>query len=61
MPESSIEKYRSKLPDVLLGYWRDEGWCSYAGGLLWIVNPEPFKVMLDMWLQSSCRFVVCLR
>jgi hypothetical protein len=53
VPNSSIEKYRSILPDALLGYWREEGWCSFADGLFWIVNPEPFKATLDSWLQGS--------
>ncbi len=53
VPEASIDKYRSILPDVLLGYWREEGWCSYADGLFWIVNPEPYKATLDSWLQGS--------
>ncbi|HIQ45318.1 MAG TPA: DUF1851 domain-containing protein [Pseudomonas oleovorans] len=53
VPNSSIEKYRSILPESLLGYWREEGWCSYADGLFWIVNPEPYKATLDSWLQGS--------
>lgn len=53
VPNSSIDKYRSILPDSLLGYWREEGWCSYADGLFWIVNPEPYKATLDTWLQGS--------
>ena len=53
VPEASIDKYRSILPDALLGYWREEGWCSYADGLFWIVNPEPYKAALDTWLQGS--------
>ena len=53
VPESSIDKYRSVLPDALLGYWREEGWCSYANGLFWIVDPEPYKATLDIWLQGS--------
>lgn len=53
VPESSIDKYRSVLPDALLGYWREEGWCSYANGLFWIVDPEPYKAALDIWLQGS--------
>lgn len=53
VPSSSVEKYRSILPDSLLGYWREEGWCSYADGLFWIVNPDLYKAALDSWLQRS--------
>ena len=34
VPASSIEKWRGKLPDQLLTYWKEEGWCGYANGLL---------------------------
>ncbi len=53
VPKSSIDKYRSILPNALLGYWQNEGWCSYADGLFWIVDPEPYKATLDRWLQGS--------
>ncbi|PZW49453.1 GAD-like domain-containing protein [Pseudomonas sp. URMO17WK12:I2] len=53
VPGSSVEKYRSRLPGSLLGYWREEGWCSYADGLFWIVNPDSYKATLDSWLQGS--------
>lgn len=53
VPSSSVEKYRSILPGSLLGYWREEGWCSYADGLFWIVNPDSYKPTLDSWLQGS--------
>ncbi len=53
VPESSIEKYRSRLPDALLRYWQEEGWSSYADGLFWIVDPEPYREILDMWLHGT--------
>lgn len=53
VPQSSIEKYRARLPDALLRYWQEEGWCSYADGLFWIVDPEPHQEILDMWLHGT--------
>ncbi|MCS4285227.1 hypothetical protein M2396_003528 [Pseudomonas sp. BIGb0278] len=53
VPAASIDKYQSKLPPALLGYWREEGWCSFADGLFWIVDPDAYKATLDMWLQGS--------
>ena len=53
VPAASIDKYQSKLPAALLGYWREDGWCSYADGLFWIVDPDAYKATLDMWLQGS--------
>ncbi|MFZ4216112.1 GAD-like domain-containing protein, partial [Pantoea endophytica] len=53
VPGSSIDMYRSILPGALLGYWLNEGWCSCADGLFWIVDPAPYKAVLDSWLQGS--------
>lgn len=53
VPAASIDKYQSKLPPALLGYWREEGWCSFADGLFWIVDPDAYKATLDKWLQGS--------
>jgi hypothetical protein len=53
VPQSSIEKYRFKLPDALLKYWQEEGWCSYAQGLFWIVDPDVHKETLDMMLLGT--------
>ncbi|MEY0067573.1 GAD-like domain-containing protein [Providencia rettgeri] len=27
-----IEKWKGKLPELLLNYWRNEGWSSYYNG-----------------------------
>lgn len=29
VPVSTIEHYRGRLPDRLLAYWREHGWCGY--------------------------------
>lgn len=52
-PVSSIEKYRSKLPDALLSVWQSEGWSAYADGLFWIVDPDQYTAMLKQWLSGS--------
>ena len=49
----SIEKYQGKLPDLLIEEWNEVGWCSYAEGLLWIVNPEDFQDVLKEWIINS--------
>ena len=52
-PEAAIEKWRWKLPDRLLTYWALEGWCGYANGLVWLVNPEEYEDLVDEWLDGS--------
>jgi hypothetical protein len=53
VPEEAIVKWREKLPDQLLTYWKDEGWCGYANGLFWIVNPEDYEDLVDEWLENT--------
>ncbi len=53
VPESSIERYRGKLPDQLLTYWEEHGWCGYGDGLFWTVNPEEYESVLEAWLNET--------
>jgi hypothetical protein len=53
VPTSAIEKWRGKLPDQLLEYWKEEGWCGYANGLFWIVNPDEYEDIVDEWLDGT--------
>lgn len=52
-PPETIERYRGKLPDQLLHYWATEGWCAYADGLLWTVDPGDYEEIVDAWLQDT--------
>jgi len=52
-PIEAIKKWRGKLPDKLLEYWLDEGWCGYANGLFWIVNPQDYEDIADEWLENT--------
>jgi hypothetical protein len=53
VPAACIEKWRGKLPDQLLTYWQEEGWCGYADGLFWTVNPDDYEDIVDEWLEDS--------
>jgi hypothetical protein len=53
VPTKDIEKWRGKLPEQLLAYWAEEGWCSYANGLLWTVDPEDYEDLVDEWLTDT--------
>ncbi|WP_322403611.1 GAD-like domain-containing protein [Massilia luteola] len=53
VPASSIEKWRDKLPDQLLTYWKNEGWCGYANGLFWTVDPDEYEDLIDEWLEDT--------
>lgn len=53
VPTSSIERYRGKLPDQLLDYWQKHGWCGYAEGLFWTVNPQEYEPVLEAWIGET--------
>ncbi|MBI6702730.1 GAD-like domain-containing protein [Pseudomonas viridiflava] len=53
VPASSIERYKNKLPDRLLEYWRSYGWCGYADGIFWTVNPQDYEPLLEKWLAHT--------
>ena len=53
VPPSSIERYRGKLPDQLLAYWEEHGWCGYADGLFWTVNPQEYEPTLEAWIGNT--------
>lgn len=53
VPPEKIEKFRGKLPDQLLTYWREYGWCGYADGLFWTVDPDEWEDELDAWIGDT--------
>lgn len=53
VPPSSIERYRGKLPDRLLHYWQESGWCGYADGLFWTVDPHEYEPVLEAWIGET--------
>jgi hypothetical protein len=46
----AVERYRGRLPDDLLELWREVGWGAFAGGFLWLVDPEQLADPLEEWL-----------
>jgi hypothetical protein len=53
VPAESIERWSGRLPDQLLTYWQQEGWCGYANGLLWTVDPDDYEDLIDEWLEDT--------
>ncbi|RMN25284.1 hypothetical protein ALQ62_00563 [Pseudomonas coronafaciens pv. zizaniae] len=52
-PQSSIDRYEKKLPAQLLEYWKEYGWCGYADGIFWTVNPQEYETILSHWLSET--------
>ncbi|WDY56098.1 GAD-like domain-containing protein [Pseudomonas sp. PSKL.D1] len=53
VPPTSVERYQGLLPDLLLDYWKEHGWCGYGDGIFWLVNPQEYEGVLASWLISS--------
>lgn len=49
----SIERWRGRLPDQLLTYWQQEGWCGYGDGLFWTVDPDDYEDIIEEWLEDT--------
>ncbi|HGF4018604.1 MULTISPECIES: GAD-like domain-containing protein [Burkholderia cepacia complex] len=53
VPVEKIEKFRGKLPNKLLDYWQEYGWCGYGKGLLWTVDPDEWEDELEAWIGET--------
>lgn len=53
VPSDKIEKFRGKLPNKLLEYWQEYGWCGYAKGLFWTVDPDEWEGVLEAWIGDT--------
>ena len=53
VPPEVIAKFKGKLPDQLLSYWRQHGWSGYGNGLFWLVNPDEYEPALEAWIGDT--------
>ncbi|WDY59601.1 GAD-like domain-containing protein [Pseudomonas sp. PSKL.D1] len=53
VPPSAVEHYQGKLPNQLLEYWKEHGWCGYGGGLFWLVDPREYEGVVDAWVGGN--------
>ena len=61
VPDDVVESYRGRLPDDLLAEWQATGWCSYADGFLWLVDPGLYDGVLEQWLPDAAPYLVFMR
>ena len=45
--------YQDKLPERLLEYWTEYGFCGWGDGIFWFVNPQDYHDILQTWLQNT--------
>jgi hypothetical protein len=51
--EESLKKFKGKLPDRLLEFWRQYGFCGFKDGLFWITNPDDYEAALEAWFDDT--------
>ena len=52
-PEKLIGEYMGKVPETLISYWKEYGWCGYNNGIFWTVNPDKYKRVVSEWLSDT--------
>lgn len=52
-PSGIIEKYRGKIADKLLEYWEIEGFRAYGESIVWTVNPDDYREVVDLYLKDT--------
>lgn len=48
-----IDKYFGKVPDELLELWKENGFGKYNDGLIEIINPDDYNIVLGTWLGKE--------
>jgi len=51
--QETFEFFKGKLPERLLEYWQEYGFCGWGDGILWLVNPEDYHDILQTWLEDT--------
>ena len=51
--QATLNYYQDKLPNRLLFYWQQFGFCRFKKGLFWIVNPADYEDELALWLGED--------
>lgn len=51
--QATLNYYQGKLPNRLLFYWQQFGFCRFKQGLFWIVNPADYEDELALWLGED--------
>lgn len=53
LDEETILLYQNRLPERLLGYWKEYGFSGFGEGLFWMVNPSEYQDILEKWLKQT--------
>ncbi|WP_339140841.1 GAD-like domain-containing protein [Pseudoalteromonas galatheae] len=51
--DEQTQYYQGTLPNNLLEYWKEYGFCGWGKGRLWMVNPKDYQAILTEWLRGT--------
>ena len=51
--QQELSFYEGKLPQRLLEYWQEYGFCGWGDGNFWTVNPAEYHEVLQAWLEGT--------
>lgn len=51
--QQELSFYENKLPQRLLEYWQEYGFCGWGEGIFWTVNPAEYHDVLQAWLEGT--------
>ena len=49
----TLNFFDRKLPERLLEYWQEYGFCGWGEGIFWTVNPNDYTEILEEWLSGT--------
>jgi hypothetical protein len=55
-PET-VQRYDKRLPQELLDFLGEHGFCGWAQGLIWFVDPDEFQDVMSEWLPDDKQSV----
>ncbi|HEV7994558.1 MAG TPA: GAD-like domain-containing protein [Gemmatimonadaceae bacterium] len=51
-PPELVQKYRGRLPEILVETWERFGFQEFSDGFLWSVNPDEFRDVISEFLYD---------
>ena len=56
-----LEKYKDRLPKLMLDIWEDYGLTSHGSGEIWFTNPDDFQDIIKSYFGDGYEFIVYAR
>jgi len=51
--QETLDFFKDKLPENLIQYWQEYGFCGWGDGIFWVVNPADYHDILQGWVHGT--------